>query len=152
MHDLKAGDELMFSYIDTELSYTERQAAFKLTWEFQCICALCMADSHPRDNHARRIKLMSEQWPALRKIDQTAAVNSVISIGQQIGMIDVLEYALVIDEEQKLHRFVKDLAATYHKGRKAPKMEMVRVISEKRNFFASRIPGLQPPNVRNIST
>jgi hypothetical protein len=135
LHDLKAGEELNFSYLHPDTPYAIRQKAYHDTWGFKCTCPLCLADSHPEENHVRRAKLVSEEWPKLLRLTKKAKLLDGVEDESKSGLINA-----------KLAQFIEDVEATYQKGRLEPKPELGLIMME-HNYVLLRKGG-PSPNVR----
>lgn len=49
LRDIHLGEELVISYIDTDMSYERRQASLLLNYGFRCECPKCQDDDDDRD-------------------------------------------------------------------------------------------------------
>jgi hypothetical protein len=132
---MKAGEELLTSYVMSTRNYIGRQTSTNQTWLFKCTCPLCLADSHPLDNHQLRNKMMLEEWPAIDALTQIAEDIGITT--QSVSENMSWKYTTQgIEGLTKLKDFVKRLDMTYREGRIEPKLELVHVLTEKQHMLA----------------
>ncbi|KAK4561126.1 hypothetical protein LTR86_005081 [Recurvomyces mirabilis] len=92
---IKAGEEVLHCY-DATRDYSTRRTALKTTWEFECGCVLCMAES------ADDLEVRKRREELANKADDFVQRMS----------IPAKRLAIV-----KARRFAKAINATYHEGR-----------------------------------
>ena len=74
--DIKAGDEILISYINPEMDGRLTQDSTKKTWGFVCDCAICVADSKtPETSRARRLALWTDAKSFLSDNSQSGPLS-----------------------------------------------------------------------------
>ncbi|ORX34581.1 hypothetical protein BD324DRAFT_653352 [Kockovaella imperatae] len=130
--DLKAGDEVTYSYVDPSRSYSSRLTSFNVTWGFTCSCELCTADA--KDDWKTREALMQRDWPTIKAMAEEVSTRSPgFGLPTDWRGSFVLNTAQVARSAEQRWAFfcdfVNKLEKTYAPGRKVVKSELIEVMS-----------------------